>query len=191
MVDELRSIYNVPPLGRHSAAEDIPMTTELDRVMPQWEFREHHEIDVDATPEEIFAAIRAVRARDIRFFTTLVAIRRGFRDCPESILNPAKDAPIIDVALRTGFRVMADASPRELVIGMNVIPPARAIAAMNFLVEPRGTGCRVITETRVHATDAAARRRFALYWFVIRPGSGLIRRMWLAAIKRRAERRAS
>ena len=43
------------------------------------------------------------------------------------------------------------------------------------------------SETRVHATNAQARRRFAGYWAVIRPGSGFIRRMWLRAIRRRAE----
>jgi len=36
-------------------------------------------------------------------------------------------------------------------------------------------------------TDAATTRRFAAYWRVIYPGSALIRRMWLRAIKRRAE----
>jgi hypothetical protein len=45
----------------------------------------------------------------------------------------------------------------------------------------------VITETRVYAGTPAARRRFAIYWRFIRPGSGIIRRSWLEAIKRRAE----
>jgi hypothetical protein len=40
--------------------------------------------------------------------------------------------------------------------------------------------------THVFATDTA-RRRFALYWRIIYPGSAFIRRMWLQAIKRRAE----
>jgi len=31
------------------------------------------------------------------------------------------------------------------------------------------------------------RQRFQLYWRVIYPGSALIRRMWLRAIKQRAE----
>jgi len=44
------------------------------------------------------------------------------------------------------------------------------------------------TETRVYANDAASRRRFAVYWRLIYPGSALIRRMWLRAIARRAER---
>ncbi|MGH7548130.1 MAG: hypothetical protein ACREMM_08140 [Gemmatimonadales bacterium] len=59
---------------------------------------------------------------------------------------------------------------------------------MNFLIEPTGSaGCVMTTETRVHATGARTRWRFGAYWFVIHPGSALIRRMWLRAIRRRAE----
>jgi hypothetical protein len=43
------------------------------------------------------------------------------------------------------------------------------------------------SETRVHTTDAAAERRFAAYWRLIYPGSAFIRRMWLEAIRQRAE----
>ncbi len=65
--------------------------------------------------------------------------------------------------------------------------PGYAKAVMNFRIEAAGTGCIVTTETRVHATDARTRRRFATYWWLIYPGSALIRRMWLRAIKKRAE----
>jgi hypothetical protein len=44
----------------------------------------------------------------------------------------------------------------------------------------------VSTETRVFATSPAARRRFAAYWRVIYPGSAIIRRSWLRAIRHRA-----
>jgi hypothetical protein len=40
---------------------------------------------------------------------------------------------------------------------------------------------------RIAATDVRARRRFAAYWVVVRPGSGLIRLLWLRAVKKRAE----
>jgi hypothetical protein len=53
---------------------------------------------------------------------------------------------------------------------------------------PVPTGWSLLsTETRVFATDAATRRRFAAYWRVIYPGSALIRIEWLRAIRRRAE----
>ena|SRR5947207_4517059 len=161
-------------------------TTQLDTIMPVWEFDERHEIEIASTPETIFDAIHAVRADEIRFFHVLTTIRRGGRSTPENILNPSKSAPILDVALRGGFSVMANDPPREIVIGTDVIRPKRAIAAMNFRVIPHGAACMLITETRVHATDAAARRRFAVYWRIIHPGSDIIRRGWLDAIKRRA-----
>ncbi len=68
--------------------------------------------------------------------------------------------------------------------------PAFARAAMNFTVAPGhvlGT-VRLRTETRIVISEPLARRRFALYWRAIFPGSALIRRMWLRAIRMRAER---
>ena len=37
------------------------------------------------------------------------------------------------------------------------------------------------------ATDTRARRAFRAYWTIVHPGSAFIRRMWLRALKRRAE----
>jgi len=51
-----------------------------------------------------------------------------------------------------------------------------------------GAGEMALTETRVAVEDRSARRRFAVYWAVIRFGSGLIRRDLLRAVRRRAER---
>ena len=109
------------------------------------------------------------------------------------------------MALRGGFYALADVPGRELVLGavvccryarpgsagafMALTQPGFAKAGMNFLLEDESGGwTRVTTETRVHGTDAAAQRRFAAYWRVIYPGSALIRRGWLRAIKARAER---
>jgi hypothetical protein len=130
--------------------------------------------------------------------------RRGIA---ENIMNPPEEKPILDVALAGGFRRLAEEPPREIVIGTIVIwdrvtptkdeaclrelltKPGNAMAMMNFQVRDDGGGwCTVSTETRVVATDAAARRRFARYWRVIYPGSSLMRYTWLRAIARRAER---
>lgn len=184
--------------------------TRLDELAPTWQFREHHARTIAAPPARVFAAIRAVRADEILLFRTLTWIRRGGRELPESILNAGDSVPILDVATRTGFTLLAEDAPRELVIGTIVVrppwvrveatpevfrrpmPPGYALAAMNFLVEPDGAGrSRVSTETRVVATSNGARRRFAMYWRLIYPGSALIRRMWLRAIARQATRRES
>jgi hypothetical protein len=101
----------------------------LDTVVPDYQFGEHHEIRIAAPPDRVYAAVRAVRARDIWFFRLLTWLRsphlpgRG----EESILNPADDDPILDVATRSGFVVLHDDPPREIVVGAIVCcePQAR------------------------------------------------------------------
>lgn len=159
------------------------VASKLDEIMPRWQFVERHEIRIAAPPERIYAAIHDVTAREIRFFQLLTSIRcMGRCREEESILHAPAAKPILDVALRSGFRMLLDGAPRELVIGTRVAP--RTLALMNFHVDQDGL---VTTETRVFAETDAARRRFAIYWRFIRPGSGIIRRSWLEAIKTRAE----
>ena len=157
--------------------------SKLDELMPRWQFVERHEIRIAAPPERIYSAIRGVTAQEIRFFQLLTAVRcMGRCREKESILHAPPAKPILDVAVGSGFRMLNDEPPRELVIGTRVAP--RTLALMNFHVDRDGL---VTTETRVFAETDAARRKFAIYWRFIRPGSGIIRRGWLEAIKRRAE----
>jgi hypothetical protein len=43
----------------------------------------------------------------------------------------------------------------------------------------------------VRCADAATRRAFRRYWLVVRPASGLLRRLMLARVRRAAERVAA
>jgi len=164
------------------------MSTHLDEAVPHWQFGERHQTFVRAPADRVYAALRAVTAGEIFLFRTLTSLRRFGRPLPASILDAPPDEPLLDVALRGGFHLIAEEPGRELVIGMYVIKPDRALAAMNFLLLPAGDGIRLTTETRIYAKDDAARRSFRWYWWLIRPGSGFIRHMWLRAIRRRAER---
>jgi len=180
----------------------------LEEFTPAYQFNEVHRMRIRAPRTRIYRSIKEVAAAEIALFRVLTWIRRFGRAGPESILNPPSHEPLLEVATRTGFLLLADDPERELVVGTVVIAPPGmqrpatpakfkelaapgvAKAAMNFRIEDAGDGaCLLSTETRVHATDAPARRRFARYWTLIRPGSRLIRRMWLRAIKRRAESR--
>ena len=71
---------------------------------------------------------------------------------------------------------------------MLLVRPGYSKVAINFHVQETGGDlCRVTTETRIFCTDFSARTRFGVYWRLIYPGSDIIRRMWLRAVKRRAE----
>jgi hypothetical protein len=182
--------------------------TKLDEWMLKWQFDEQHSIHVDASPEKVFEAIHAVRADEIFLFRTLISIRRCCRPGPESIMNAPENKPLLDVATQTTFIYLADEAPREIVVGTVIsaprgihapakltpeifrktLPPGVVLATMNYLVTPdSGGGSTVSTVTRVYGNDAASVRRFAVYWRIIHPGSDIIRRTWLRAIKRRAE----
>jgi len=170
-----------PAPGCRAGARFVNLSL-LDEVVPEYQFSERHSVRVDATAERVYEAIRDVTPREILFFRTLTAIRRLGRKTGDSILDAPPDVAVIATATRCGFRLLADDPPREIVIGIDVA--SQTLAAMNFRFEPP----RLTTETRVFARTPAARARFALYWLAIRAGSGFIRRMWLRAIKRRAER---
>ena len=112
---------------------------------------------------------------------------------------------------RAGFRIVAERPPEELVIGLlgrfwtprgalcaeidaesfrSGPPSGQALAGWNFTVVPASDGlCELRTETRVWCAPDA-KRRFMAYWMIIRPGSGLIRRGMLQAIRRQAEQGA-
>jgi len=186
--------------------------SHLDEFAPAYQFNEFHSILVNASPDRVFDAIKKTRASEIAFFQTLTWIRRGGRRAPPGILNAPDHQSLIEVATRTSFLLLAEEPNREIVLGTAVLVPPGwrptrrptaedfkqlhaqgfALASMNFIVEREAPNiCRVTTETRVYATDPASVRKFARYWRVIYPGSALIRRMWLGAIKRRAESQAS
>jgi hypothetical protein len=181
----------------------------LDVFVPAYEFREFHETRINAPAERIYEAILGVTAGEIRLFQILTWLRSPKlpwgQPQPESILNAPADRPILEVATSSGFCKLVEAPGVETVIGMPVIcprgtppistptefvtdRPGFALAAMNFRIEEEGNGwCRLTTETRIHATDAFSRRRFAAYWRLIYPGSAFIRVQWLRTIRERAE----
>lgn len=194
----------------------------LDELLPRYDVIERHVTVVRAAPDIAYAAIRdadlagglVTRALlGLRALpAALIAVLRSPRAAlAELRARGTRGAVRLADFERAGFRVVAERSPEELLIGLlgrfwtprggicaDVTaatfragpPPGHALAGWNFTVRPIGTGaCEVRTETRVRCAPDA-RLKFRLYWIVVRPWSGLIRRSMLRAIRRRAERRS-
>lgn len=181
--------------------------TLLDVVLPAFQFHERHSVDIAAPAERVYKAVLDVTPTEIAGYRTLTWIR-CLGQCPEgTLMNPESHRPILETALDSGFKKLAETPEREFVFGAFVAAPPTASGqpwtvetfvrladpgfakvAMNFRLLPLPNHLtRLETETRVFATDPRTVRVFAAYWRTILPGSAIIRREWLKGIKRRAE----
>ena len=174
----------------------------IELALPRYQFAERHQTKICAPAQRIADAIHQVLPGEIRFYDLLT----GLRGMP----GAGEERPILDLALASNFVLLAD-TPAELLLGtavdftkpapnrfQSVTGDVSAFAALdvggipkvvfNFAIEPAAFGCMAVTtETRIHTEKPEMQRQFAAYWRVIQPGSALLRRTWLDAIRRRAE----
>lgn len=160
-------------------------------ALPVYHHHERHTIRVAATPERALAAARETRLEDVPVVSLLFKLRG---------LRGASRGSIWEAMLAQGFQPLGEdtlvlvgkpwstgGNLRKVDDFVAFAEPGYAKIAMDLRAVPDGDGARLETETRIYLTDAVARRRFRAYWLVIRPFSGLTRRGWLRAAKRRAE----
>jgi hypothetical protein len=182
----------------------------LDDFLPEYDVNEVHSARVAASPAETLAAARALTPREVPLTGALMAVRR----LPAALLGRsgesrrrAPEVPILDQMTHGGFTLLAEHAD-EVVLGVvgrfwtlnggirrtdrdefvTFDEPGFARAVVNFHVRPAAGGTELTTETRIQATSGDARRKFRRYWRIVMPGSALIRRAWLRAIRKRAER---
>lgn len=180
----------------------------IDSVLPEYDVSEHHQLRVLAPAAATYeAALRVDLARS-RTIRALVAARRLPALVQRRGHGRARGTMTLGDLQRGGFVLVREEPGTELVLGVvgrfwrpsgSIYPVAaeaftdydgtgQAKAAWNFRVEPRGDDrCVVFTETRVRCVDDRTRRKFLLYWALIGPFSGFIRKQALALIKADAE----
>jgi hypothetical protein len=156
----------------------------LDEFLPTYDFATKHAVAIAAEPARADRALREVTFREVPLVRGLL-LARGLR------AGRREDAVLAAMTRRA--KVLEDIPGEGIVLsltgqfwrlrGRGPEPPATAV------VEFRASPGRLSTETRVRVSDPASRRRFARYWRVVRPFSGLTRALVLRAAKRRAEAR--
>lgn len=179
------------------------------------DFREFHERSIAESRPDVWNAMLAVAGREVRALGPLLGVRslprvlrHGWRrsdDQPVGLLDQFVSGGFLDVHRNDGidgdrssslivtvgrFWSPAANAPRPLADYTEFTTfedPGFVKVAIDFVATDDRSGATCLTtETRVRATDARARRRFAAYWALIRLPSGLIRRSILAAVDRRA-----
>lgn len=164
------------------------MPSLLSDVLPRWDVRKRHTIEIEATPERVWSALNQTTLGEMPVARMLFRLRG---------LPSGGDRSLLDLE---GFQRIAEDPGRELVVGAVgrpwiVTEHLRQDADVRTFSEPGYAkmalsvtydGRTLATETRVQLTDPRSRIWFKLYWLVVGPFSSVIRNAWLRAIARRA-----
>jgi hypothetical protein len=191
----------------------------IDYWMPTYDFAERHEARARAAPGRVYQAIRAADFGHSSLFKSLLGLRAlpNLLLNPSKAMEMASGLPpesklTLDVFFHSGFVMLEERNGQEMVIGLTgrfwrpsgatvrtdpvefrlPTPEGAVKAAWNFAVRRATDGSTLLTtETRVWCPGAAARRRFRAYWTLIRPFSGLLRRIMLKEIQKTAKKQAN
>lgn len=182
----------------------------IEEFLPDYQFREWHSRVLPVAPAVANACLRDVDLARSPLIGPLFALRsvpaRLRNDPAAEVLRVGRLGDFFDRA----FVTLRDDPPRGLVVGaigefwraaggvrrfapsqfaeLREPGTARLAWAFEFEALPAGR-CRAVTETRIACVDAAALRRMRLYWWLIRPASGLIRRETLRLLARQCSDR--
>jgi hypothetical protein len=161
--------------------------SRLDEVLPAYDVRERHERRVAATPElAVQVALGIPVAPDglVRMLFRLRGLSRG-----GSVYGAMRATGFAELVYEPDCIVIGAAgrpwTPRGGLVAFDKAGPGQVRMALEIAATPVGENeSLLVTETRVAAMDAAARRAFRCYWLAVGPFSGLVRRRWLAAAER-------
>lgn len=183
----------------------------LDDFLPRYDFYERHLVTVNTLPVDAYSATKELLPREI---SSIVFMMLAVRNLPNYFLGRYESPygiskPFLSLLVDNGFILLED-SVQEIVLGMigqfwkpsggidikldnpdeflHFDKPNYAKVAANLSFQSKGDKTLVGTETRIWLPDEKTRKKFAIYWRIISIGSGLIRIMWLNAIKRKAEK---
>jgi hypothetical protein len=179
----------------------------MNRLLPKWQFAERHALQLDhITAAQAYASIVPGLSADDPWIQQAIALRELPGRLLRSLGLSRNTLPPQAFGFHS-FTCLGQVPEQEVVFGLagrfwqmdyGLCPVADAAAfaaltdqprlLLNVCVEPLDEHrCRLITHTRVHCPTDAQRRRFAPYWYAIRPVSGLIRQRLLHRIARVAK----
>lgn len=181
----------------------------IDSFAPNFDATEVHRIAINASRQTVYEALRTADLGRSPVIKLLLLLR----SMPGFIARRGNSVPqnkkiTLQTMIDSGFGILSEVPSEEIVLGVtgrfwrptgNVSPfvrtdfdlPVRsgfARGVWNFTVRDSRDGGTVLqTETRVICGDDASRRKFAAYWLLVRPFSGLIRLIMLRNVRRAAE----
>ena len=170
----------------------------IDEFCPEYLITKKYEIDVNAGIERVYNVARTFHMSTSLLTKWLLKLR----GIPYNLST-------IDGLKECGFVILGDKKQEEIVFGLigkfwtfpvhiqqlnphdfkyfNKEGFAKAVGNIAFIPQSENI-TNVTTETRVHCFDKRSALLFRLYWAVIAPFSGIIRKEWLRTIKIESEK---
>jgi len=188
--------------ARHQRTE----TRAIERLIPAWDVRSYHQTIIQAPADTVFAVAEHFDLQSIPLVRAIFWLRGKLMGASRS--SPRHPAGLVAETKKLGWGELYRRPGRELVMGAATQPwlpdvKFTAIPEDEFLgygehdrvkivwtieAVPIESGLTLLrTETRVRATDLAAREKFLRYWRFAQFGIELIRRLHLPAVRRAAE----
>jgi hypothetical protein len=161
--------------------------SRLDEFLPAYDVRERHERRVAAPPETAVTAALGTPIAPDALVRTLFRVR-GL-PTGGSVLGALRAIGLAPLAHDDTCLVLGAAgrpwSRRSGLTRFETAGPGQVKVVVEISAVAAGPDVSLlVTETRVAAVDASARRAFRRYWLAVGPLSALIRRRWLAAAER-------
>lgn len=181
---------------------------QLDPYLPVFDFMEAHSCTVAASPSAVMKAVMQHQLNSDPFSRAMTALREGpmrlgnvlsgkGNASPEPfglhefvLLESKADESVVYGLIGRFWRPdfgLVRVTDCESYLQFNKLGVAKL--TLGFSAVPLSQHHTLLsTETRVYCPNRACFLKFAPYWYLIRPVSGLIRRRILASIKKASER---
>lgn len=166
----------------------------LDKYLPKYTYREYHDVKISCPKEYVYAAARNLDLSKSKIIKALF-IMRGL---------PTRDMTLEGFSRQGNFTFLEEIPNEEFIVGFWANGRIEKIPDREeFIIDNESKRIKVVwnfqikqvdkevvllsTETRIYCITRGAKIFFSIYWAIIRPFSGLIRRIMLAMIKDNAE----
>lgn len=186
---------------------------KIDTIIPDFAFNEFHKVHINASIEKVKHVLQIIGVKDIPIAHLLMKIR-GIADEDIDIKDKASNTIVGKKTISTPDFNFFIVAPDEWITVMILksaivfnnanIPappeistleqfqsfnePGYVKVTVNFrFIRIDNNKTILTTETRNNGTSLKDNRTFGYYWRIIYPGSAIIRRVWLNAIKKKAE----
>lgn len=147
----------------------------INKHLPRYTYNEHHKILVNGSVKNCFVVAKNLDISGSLVTKTLLKLR-GL---------PAKDLSLPGFIKNIGFAYLEEDLYKEFVIDASQ-PNIKIIWNFHFQEEENNKTI-VSTETRILCLSKRSKFFFSIYWFFIKPFSGIIRREMLRLIKEKVE----